>query len=121
MSGKLRILNDTSQHQTIHKHEHFCQVLQTTELIYNVSTFENQVLKEDVSKSFTTTHYTIDTHNILPTNLQSKVQALPQQYDIVFDSNIVGYNGAVRPFEAIVNMGPMQPPKCKGNVKGQIN
>ena len=27
---------------------------------------------------------------------------------------MVGYNGAVRPFEATVNMGPVQPPKRKG-------
>ena len=117
LSGKFRILEDTSEHQTIHKHEHFCQVHHTTELIYNVSTSENHVMKEDVIKSLTIVHYTytvkIDPHNILPTNLRSKVQALPQQYDTVFHSHIVGYNSAIRPFEATVNMGPVQPPKRK--------
>ena len=118
VGGKLRILNDTSEPQTIHKHEHFCQVRHTTELIYNVSTSENRVMKEDASKSLTTTYYTdtvkIDPDNILPTNTRSKFQALLQQYDTVFDSNIVGYNGAVGPFEATVNMGPVQPPQRKG-------
>ena len=51
--GKLRILNDTSEPQTIHKHEHFCQVRHTTELIYNVSTSENCFVK-NASKSLTT-------------------------------------------------------------------
>ena len=46
VGGILRILNDTSEPQTIHKHEHFCQVQHTTELIY-VSTSENHVMKED--------------------------------------------------------------------------
>ena len=32
----------------------------------------------------------------------------------IVDSNIVGYNGAVGPFEATVNMGPVQPPQYKG-------
>ena len=42
-------------------------------------------------------------------------QALLQQYDTVFDSNIVGYISAVGPlFQATVNMGPVQPSERKG-------
>ena len=29
---------------------------------------------------------------------------------------VTGYNGAVGPFEAVVNMGPVQPPQCKGRL-----
>ena len=32
----------------------------------------------------------------------------------MFDPNIKGYNGAEGPFEARVNMGPVEPPQRKG-------
>ena len=47
-------------------------------------------------------------------NTWSKFQALLQQYDTIIYSNIVGYNGAVGPFETTVNMRPVQPSLRKG-------
>ena len=83
-----------------------------------IVTSENRVMKEDASKSLITAYYTdtvmIDSDNILPTNTRSEFHALLQQYDTVFDFNIVGYNGVIGPFEVIVNMGPVQPPQHKG-------
>ena len=38
------------------------------------------------------------------------------EFDSVFDRNYKGYNGAVGPFEAQVNMGPTKPPQRKGRV-----
>ena len=67
VDGKLRIFNDTSEPQTIHKHEHFCQVRHTTELFCKVSTSENRVMKDDASKSLTTAYHT-DTVKIDPNN-----------------------------------------------------
>ena len=37
-----------------------------------------------------------------------------QEY--VFDANYRGYNGNVRPFEAVVNMGPVEPLQRKGHL-----
>jgi hypothetical protein len=34
----------------------------------------------------------------------------------VFDPHFSGYNGALGPFKAVVNMGPIQPPQRKGRV-----
>ena len=34
----------------------------------------------------------------------------------MFDPNYAGYNGHVGPFEAVVNMGPVQPPQRKGHL-----
>ena len=34
----------------------------------------------------------------------------------MFDPNYVGYNGHVGPFEAVVNMSPVQPPQRKGHL-----
>lgn len=43
-------------------------------------------------------------------------QAVLQANDDVFNSTIVGNNGAAGPVEATVNMGPVQLPQCKGHV-----
>ena len=34
----------------------------------------------------------------------------------MFDPKYAGYNGHVGPFEAVVNMGPVQPPQRKGHL-----
>ena len=38
------------------------------------------------------------------------------EFDEVFDTEYKGYNGASGPFEAVVNMGPVQPPQRKGRL-----
>ena len=42
--------------------------------------------------------------------------SLHQEFDAVFNPSFKGYNGASGPFEAVVNMGPTQPPRRKGRV-----
>ena len=53
---------------------------------------------------------------ILPTPMQNSFRNLLETYDDVFDPTITGYNGAVGPFKAVVNMGPVQPPQRKGRL-----
>lgn len=48
--------------------------------------------------------------------MQSSFRSLPSDFDSVFDPTIQGYNGAVGPFEARVNMGPVEPPQQKGHL-----
>jgi hypothetical protein len=48
--------------------------------------------------------------------MHSEFSRLVKEYDDVFDKNISGYNGAAGPFEAVVNMGPVQPPQRKGRL-----
>jgi hypothetical protein len=50
------------------------------------------------------------------TGHQKQFQTLHTRYDGVFSTEFSGYNGAVGPFEAVVNMGPVQPPQGKGRV-----
>lgn len=52
----------------------------------------------------------VDPDNLLPHNSCLKFQQLLQEYDLVFDPNITGYNGAADPIQATVNIGPVQPP-----------
>ena len=51
-----------------------------------------------------------------PRDIRAKFTSLLDEYDHVFDPNIKGYNGAEGPFEARVNMGPVEPPKRKGRL-----
>ena len=39
-----------------------------------------------------------------------------RRFDDVFDPTIVGYSGAAGPIEAIIDMGPVEPPQRKGCV-----
>ena len=47
---------------------------------------------------------------------RSKFCALLEEYDEVFDPVFQGYNGAAGPFDAVVNMGPVQPPQGIGHL-----
>ena len=58
----------------------------------------------------------VDPDNVLSDEYKSKFRTLLEEYDKVFNPKFRGYNGAVGPFEAKVNMGPVQPPQRKGRV-----
>ncbi|KAL2096322.1 hypothetical protein ACEWY4_008470 [Coilia grayii] len=65
-----------------------------------------------------------DPHNVMRPTVQDQFRALHREFDGVFDPQFTGYNGTVGPFQAKVNMGPVQPPQCKGRVpqysRGQL-
>ena len=54
---------------------------------------------------------TLDPNNLLPHDIRAKFTSLSDEYDHIFDPNIKGYNGAEGPFEARVDMGPVEPPQ----------
>ena len=54
--------------------------------------------------------------SVLATDITTKFKAALDEYDNMFDPNFKGYNGASRPFEAHVNIGPEQHPKRKGQL-----
>ena len=58
----------------------------------------------------------IDPDGILPKDIQAKFTAIVQKFDDVFSPHLTGYNGNAGPFEAHVNIGPVQPPQRKGRV-----
>ena len=47
---------------------------------------------------------------------RASFRSILDEYDEVFDPNYAGYNGHVGPFEAVVNMGPVQPLQRKGHL-----
>ena len=58
----------------------------------------------------------IDQNSKLSSDERASFRTILDEYDDVFDPNYTGYNGHVGPFEAVVNMGPIQPPQRKGHL-----
>lgn len=121
VAGKVRIVNDTSEAQPLRKNEHFCSVRMTcTPTIESIDSHMDTVCTKPKFASnsayINSDLVKLDPDNILPTETQSKFKDLLHKYDDVFNSDISGYNGAVGPFEASVNMGPVQPPQRKGRL-----
>lgn len=125
VDGKIRIFNDSPEPQKLHKHDHFCQVrltspVTTVPLTLDVPTSSPSSPQMKNSHDKPTAYsesVNLDPDNILPPRSHSEFQSLHDQFDDVFSSDIKrGYNGAVGPFQAKVNMGPVQPPQRKGRV-----
>ena len=58
----------------------------------------------------------LDPDKILTDDVRKKLQSVLQDFDDVFSPDLSGYNGAEGNFEAVVNMGPTQPPQRKGRL-----
>ena len=52
----------------------------------------------------------------MPEGSHTAFSKILAEYDDVFDKSFSGYNGSAGPFEAVVNMGPVQPPQRKGRL-----
>ena len=120
VAGHVRILNNTGDPKLIPRHEHFCQVrltqIPTTE---KVKLAPYQPIPPSVHMAQTILHsqgVSVDLDNILPNNISQDFRDLLEVHDEVFNPTISGYNGAAGPFEAVVNMGPVQPPQRKGRL-----
>ena len=61
-------------------------------------------------------HVTIDPGNIISPELKAQFKTLLYKHSQVFSPNLSGYNGAIGPFKASVNMGTVQPPQRKGRM-----
>ena len=104
-------------------HEHLCQVSP----VFTPSTHEQPQHTADLSKqsinlspSISGTNFSsavrVDQDNLLQPDMQSSFQSLLSDFDSVFDPTIQGYNGAIGPFEAKVNMDPVEPTQRKHRV-----
>ena len=58
----------------------------------------------------------LDPDNILSSEIKQKFRTTLSEFDNVFSPDLTGYNGAVDPLKATVNMGPVLPPQRKGRV-----
>ncbi|XP_070576935.1 uncharacterized protein [Ptychodera flava] len=69
--------------------------------------------RTDVTHS---TSIRLDPDNQLSHSQLAEFRKIHQDFDDVFNPCIKGYNGASGPFQAVVNMGPVQPPQRKGRL-----
>ena len=118
VAGKIRISNLTNQPQTLKRHEHFCQVHAVsipTEADV-CTTQSTSCVKSANMLAFHSDSIHLDPDHVFPHDMLTKFKTLSHQYDDVFNQAITGYNGASGPFRAVVNMGPVQPPRRKGRI-----
>jgi hypothetical protein len=118
VGGKIRIPNLTSEPLTLKRNEHFCQIRpvyvpETDTAFQAKSTTHTRQSKEAAMHS---TNVRLDPNNTLTADMKTKFRSLLNEYDSVFKPQFSGYNGTSGPFEAKVNMGPVQPPQRKGRL-----
>ena len=119
VARKIRIPNETSQPKHIPRHDHLCQAVPTYIPKPAKDNCEPPSWPPPVSPSTLQQHSSsvkLDPDSILPESIRTEFSLVLERYDDVFDENISGYNGAASPFEAVVNMGPVQPPQRKGRL-----
>ena len=118
VAGKIRIPNLSPEPQFLKRNEHFCQVrpvftpepARDNTALSSKSPTRSPTTKAAIKHSSTVR---LDPDNLLPVDIKAKFFSLLDEYDNVFDPTISGYNGAAGPFEAKVNMGPVEPPQRK--------
>ena len=121
VAGKIRIPNLSPQPRFLKRNEHFCQVraVYTPEASNANSQLQATLWPRPPPLQASTKHSAnvcLDPANLLPRDVRAKFSSLLDEYDHVFDPKIKGYNGSVGPFEARVNMGPVEPPQRKGRL-----
>ncbi len=125
IAGKLRIPNDTSEPLVLKRNEQFGQIRAvfcppSTPPITTTPIFTTpQSTKSNLPQSpgtFYSSAVSVDPDNILHPRDQANFRTLLEEFDDVFNPQFPGYNGAVGPFKAVVNMGPVQPPQRKGRL-----
>ena len=123
VAGKLRFPNLTTNPHTLKRHEHFCQIDQLSPPSTNDTDLTTEspfpifsIRSSQLSNQKHSLGVSLDPDNLLPSHIQEQFRTLLTEYDSVFDPKITGYNGAVGPFQARVNMGPVEPPQRKGRL-----
>ena len=121
VAGKIRIPNLSPQPRFLKRNEHFCQVraVYTPEASNANSQLQVTLRPRPPPLQASTKHSAnvcLDPANLLPRDVRAKFSSLLDEYDHVFDPKIKGYNGSVGPFEARVNMSPVEPPQRKGRL-----
>ena len=124
ISGKIRIPNLSDSPKTLKRNEQFCTIRpvyipgDTADTGLSLPTTTPVVSRNtrpaDVNTN--TSQIRLDSDNMMSPELKQRFQHLHKDYADVFDPTIVGYNGESGPFEAKVNMGPVQPPQRKGRL-----
>ena len=118
VAGRVRIPNLTGEPRVLRHNEHFCQAQPVLFEGFSHKEYDTSVAQVKCSSATNgfSDSVVVDPDSILSAQCRQDFVDLNKEYDIVFDPRFPGYNGAVGPFKAFVNMGPVQPPQRKGRV-----
>ena len=119
IDGLLRIPNLTNTTRVLKKNEHFCQIREVFVPDIAANNLNTHVISQAVHTQSSEGHSAsvqIDPESKLSPDERASFRSILDEYDEVFDPNYAGYNGHVGPFEAVVNMGPVQPSQRKGHL-----
>ena len=113
----IRIPNLSTEPRTLRRHGLFCQAIPVfgpNEVpATGLSPTQQTLPPRSASHSASVQ---VDPDNILPQTVRDKFQSLLSEYDSVFDPQFPGYNGTAGPYQAKVNMGPVEPTQRKGRL-----
>ena len=121
VARKVRLVNNTNDPLKLKKNDHVANVLIPYDSICRESSFCTTAIRhtkaeDQPSQGFHSDTVSFDPDNMLAEDMKVKFRDVTREYDAVFDTHIVGYNGAKGPLEAVVNMGPVLPPQRKGRM-----
>ena len=122
IDGLLRIPNLTNTTRVLKKNEHFCQIREVFVPDIAANNLNTHVISQAVhtrSNGVHTGHSAsvqIDPQSKLSSYERAPFLSILDEYDEVSHPNYAGYNGHVGPFEAVLNMGPVQLPQRKGHL-----
>lgn len=127
ISGRIRIPNLTNTPQGIKRNDHVNRIRMT----YVSEPLPKQAPSEapntfapNSSLTLFSDFVSLDPDSIMTPAIRDKFWEVHREFDEVFNPQFRGYNGAAGPFQARVNMGPVQLPQRKGRIpqysRGQL-
>ena len=116
VAGRIRIPNLTATPRVLKKDQHFAQVVPL--MVPSEAADHRQ--SDHLGISLPTTpcleQISVDPDEQLPVDIRNRFHSLHKEFSSVFTPRFKGYNGACGPVQAVVNIGPVQPPQRKGRV-----
>ena len=118
LSGRIRIPNLSDTPQTLKRNEHFCSIRPVFTPVTNgdyIATQTGQATSTHAAATYSAP-IRLDPDKQLTQQQLANFHNIHREFDDVFNPIVRGYNGASGPFQAVVNMGPVQPPQRKGRL-----
>lgn len=119
IARKVRIPNLTELPVVVQKHQHVAQIRPILTPVpvspVDVKHSESSLFSVPQSGPFSS-DVPIDPDGQLTLSIRRKFAALHERYDGVFDPTIGKYNDASGRLRAIINIGKVEPPPCKGRL-----
>jgi hypothetical protein len=114
---KIRTPNLTSEPINVKRNDQFCQMRSVEVPKDRISDLDPVVSKPAQNPSVPcSSSVSVDPDGVLTEEARNMIhKALIEHYE-VFGTSLDGYNDKAGPFQAHVNMGPVQPPQRKGRV-----